>query len=293
VTPRIYVLLPVHNRREITRTLVECLVAQTYDNYELVLIDDGSTDGTAEMVKQLVPSATVLRGTGKWWWAGCLQHGLDVLASRRVNDDSLVLFMNDDVTFGPDFLQNAVDVMRGKEGTLMVARTLAPDETGTVETGVVADLRRLSFRVADSAGAINCLPTRALFAYWSDVRTIGGFHPRLLPHYLSDYEYTIRAHKKGLRCETSPRLVIVSNEEATGYRTINERSFPRFLQKYFSKKAAANPIYWSSFVLLAVSPFWILPNLARVWRSALRDIGRALTRSLSHNPGTQASPKTG
>ena len=70
---KIYILLPVHNRKEITRGFVECLKAQTFQDYRLVLIDDGSNDGTADMVKESIPSVTVLRGIGDWWWAGSLQ----------------------------------------------------------------------------------------------------------------------------------------------------------------------------------------------------------------------------
>jgi GT2 family glycosyltransferase len=290
---RIYILLPVHNRKDVTLEFARCLSAQSFSDYKLVLIDDGSTDGTAEMVKQILPSTAVIEGNGEWWWAKCLQRGLDWLAENSVSDGSLVLFMNDDVSFGPDFLERAVEVMRSRRGAMVLAKTLSPASGDIVETGVTADLRRLSFRISDSARHINCLPTRGLFAYWGDVRNIGGFHPRLLPHYLSDYEYTIRAHKKGLRCESSSELLIVANDETTGYRVIKERSFINFLKKYFSKKASANPIYWSSFVFLTVSPVWILPNLARVWLGALKDIGRALFHNVSNTPDAQISPKAG
>ena len=42
--PCLYILLPVHNRREITRDFIDYLEAQTWQNYHLVLIDDESTD---------------------------------------------------------------------------------------------------------------------------------------------------------------------------------------------------------------------------------------------------------
>ena len=62
--PCIYILLPVHNRREITRDFIDCLVTQTCQNYHLVLIDDGSTDGTDQMVRERVENLTVIRGNG-------------------------------------------------------------------------------------------------------------------------------------------------------------------------------------------------------------------------------------
>lgn len=64
--------------------------------------------------------------------------------------------------------------------------------------GVYADLKKLTFRQAKTKDEINCLSTRGLFLRVKDFKKIGGFYPKLLPHYLSDYEFTIRAYKKSL-----------------------------------------------------------------------------------------------
>jgi len=277
--PKVYILVPVHNRIETTRSFVECLAVQTFSDYQLVLIDDGSTDGTAEMVKAHIPSVTVLRGGGDWWWAGSLQRGLDWLKENGADDRAVVLFINDDVHFARDYLERAVRVMAGKKRTLVLSRFGKPGNGKIIETGVTADLRRLSFTIADSAERINCLSTRGLFAYWEDVRTIGGFYPTLLPHYLSDYEYTIRAYRKGFKCETSADLLIEPNYEATGYRTIDDTSFGSFLQKFCSKKSAINPAFWSSFILLTADSMWVIPNILRIWLRASKTIINAYLTS--------------
>lgn len=271
---RIYILLPVHNRKEITRSFIECLVAQTFLDYHLILIDDGSTDGTEAMVSEYVSSLTVLRGNGDWWWAGSLQRGLDWLKDREVSHDSLVLFINDDVSFAPDYLETAVQLMSAKKHVLLLSQFRMPGGQ-IAESGVHADLRQLSFEIARSSSQINCLSTRGLFAYWGDILKVGDFHPKLLPHYLSDYEYTIRAHRKGLKCATSAELLIIPNHDTTGYHALNDQEFIPFLKKYFSKKSAANPMYWSSFILLTFSSVWALRNLGRIWHGACRSLFNA------------------
>lgn len=277
--PKVYILLPVHNRKEITRGFVECLAAQTFSDYHLVLIDDGSTDGTAEMVQSRISSTTVLRGNGDWWWAGSLQQGLNWLKQSDTEDNTVVLFVNDDVQFEPDYLDRAVRLMANKSRTLVLSRFRKLGTGEVQETGVEANFRRLTFTIATSDEHINCLSTRGLFAHWGDIRAIGDFHPRLLPHYLSDYEYTIRAYRKGLKCETSADLLIELNKEMTGYREIQEASFGAFLRKYWSKKSVLNPAYWSSFVLLASEPVWVIPNLLRVWSRAAKAVISAGTES--------------
>ena len=278
--PKIYILLPVHNRKEITRKFIKCLKAQTFSDYKLLLIDDGSTDGTAEMVQKNIPSVTTLRGTGDWWWAGSLQQGLNWLKKRQIRLDSLILFINDDVTFGSNYLECALRVMAGKKGTLVLSRHKSPDRDNIFESGVSADLRRLSFKKANSSEQINCLSTMGLFVYWADICSIGNFHPILLPHYLSDYEYTIRAHKKGFKCNTNPALFIVPNYSTPGYHQFDGDKFIDFFKKYFSKKSAENPLYWSSFILLTSELRWILPNLIKVWLRAGKTIIKAFIENI-------------
>ena len=96
----LYVLLPVHNRITITDGFIACLLSQTFKNYHLILIDDGSNDGTSEMVRSKVPNLTIIRGQGDWWWAGSLQQGLNCLKSQQLSNDDLVLFINDDFLLG-------------------------------------------------------------------------------------------------------------------------------------------------------------------------------------------------
>jgi len=276
VTPKVYILLPVHNRREITRRFLACLLAQRFANYHLILIDDGSTDGTAAIVSETIPTATVIRGTGDWWWAGSLQQGLDWLRASDVKDSDLVLFINDDVEFDADYLETATRVIARYPGTMVLSKLRDPVTREVSESGVEADFRAMRFGVARTPDRVNCLSTRGLFIRWGDVRRIGGFLPRLLPHYLSDYEYTIRGHRKGLACVTSDDLLLVMDKKTTGLREFDAGGFATFVKQYFSRRSAANPLYWTSFVLLAAPFPWKVINVLRIWRGVG---GRLLKRA--------------
>ena len=116
---KLYILLPVHNRRDQTEAFINCLTAQTYRNHHLILIDDGSTDGTAELVQERIPSATILKGQGNWWWAGGLQRGIDWLHKASIEDRDIVLMINDDVTFDPYFLEKGAKLLSQHPKTLI------------------------------------------------------------------------------------------------------------------------------------------------------------------------------
>lgn len=51
--PLVSVIIPTWNRLELVREAIASVVAQTYGNWELIVVDDGSTDGTAEELRNL------------------------------------------------------------------------------------------------------------------------------------------------------------------------------------------------------------------------------------------------
>lgn len=266
VSPRIFVLLPVHNRRAITALFLDCLLAQSYRNWHLVLIDDGSSDQTEEMVRERVSSLTVLRGKGAWWWAGALHQGYRWLKRQVLRTDDLVLIINDDTQFDADFLANAVNAIKPK-GLLLAQLYNQAGEF--VEAGVVWDWARFDWSGVKSVEGINCFSTRGLFLQWGDFREIGGFHPILLPHYLSDYEFTMRAHARGFHLISAHDVCLRYNEHLTGIRNVQDKSVINAIRKGLSIKSANNPVYWTSFILLACPARYMFRNIAIVWRRFL------------------------
>jgi len=276
----IYILLPVHNRREVTRDFIDCLKAQTWQNYHLVLIDDGSTDGTEQLVRERVENLTVIRGNGNWWWAGCLQQGFNFLKKKGLSYGDYVLIANDDVVFGKEFLAKGISILDKNKQTILLAQSREGDNSPLHQERIHADLKTFSFSLASSFEDINCLATRCLFLKWADFVDIGGFHPIILPHYLSDYEFTIRAYKKGYRLLTTPELILFFKQIHNIPPPIDYSSFFRFWRSLFSIKQVYNPIYQISFIFLACPVRWIPRNLLKVIYITLRIISKYLVLKL-------------
>jgi GT2 family glycosyltransferase len=267
---KLFIILPVHNRKEITQRCITCLRQQTFQDYHVLLIDDGSTDGTADIVEQSIPSLTILKGRGDWWWGGSLHQGYLWVKSQDLPAASVVLMMNDDAVFDADYLQTALSILDGKQGILLVSNAYGEVSRILFDGGVHADWKRLKFTLETNPDRINCASTRGLFLYASDFLKIGGFYPRLLPHYASDYEFTIRAHKKGYTLLVDTRLKLYANESATGIFSFkNEKSFGSFLKHLFSKKYTLHPVYYTNFILLACPWPWKLFHVLVLWASSL------------------------
>ena len=108
-TPRVSIVLPTCDRRDQTSACVSSLLEQDFDDFEIVLVDDGSADGTAEAVEALAstrPDRTVrvLRN----------ERNLGANASRNRGVEaargSLVAFLDSDCVADPQWLSRLVGV---------------------------------------------------------------------------------------------------------------------------------------------------------------------------------------
>ncbi len=257
----LYIVTAVHNRKAITEKFVEQLKAQFYQDIRLVMVDDGSTDGTADMVKAALPDAVILQGNGNLWWGGALHKAYQWVKQADVNVNDYVMLTNDDVVWDTAYLETALSVLKDKPNTLLTGYGVSI-QTGEQVDGAV-DFRFpavVAERISTPQAEANCASTRSLFFRVSDWMKIGGFHPVLLPHYLSDYEWTIRAHKKGfvIYCTDTVRYGV--NEATTGYKKPT-------LRTVFSKRSVSNPFYKLNFAFMAAP--WGL-KLRSVWNQLKR-----------------------
>ncbi|MFJ8077113.1 bifunctional polysaccharide deacetylase/glycosyltransferase family 2 protein [Streptomyces sp. NPDC096176] len=102
VTGPVTVLVPAHNEEAGIAPTVRSLLASTYRDLHVIVIDDGSTDGTADVVERLAdPRVTLVRqpNTGK---PGALNTGL--LHAR----DDIVVMVDADTVLEPDAIHHLV-----------------------------------------------------------------------------------------------------------------------------------------------------------------------------------------
>jgi len=54
MTPLVSVIIPTYNRADLLPAAIESVIGQTFSDWELIVVDDGSTDNTAEMIRPLL-----------------------------------------------------------------------------------------------------------------------------------------------------------------------------------------------------------------------------------------------
>src|SRR6185436_12783241 len=230
----VYILLPVHNRVHLTRNFISCLKKQTFQNFKLILIDDGSTDATVEMVKSNFNDCIVLKGNGNWWWARCLQEGYKWLKGIENTNEKYVLIMNDDTEFENNFLEKFVEMISKMPETFLLAPAYSMENSSLIDQGVYFDFKNFILHKAETQSQIAFLSTRGLIMHLKDFLDSNGFRYKLLPHYYSDYEFTYRAKKNGMQLYAAPDIKLFLNQKSTGIRQLMYNNLHGFIRSNFS-----------------------------------------------------------
>jgi len=202
---RIGIIIPVHNR---LNTTLSCLgqlqnIQTTGFKVETIIIDDGSTDGTPDAVKENYPNTEILKGDGNLWWAGGVNKGFDYALEKGFD---FVYLINDDIQLFPDTLQILYDTLKIHKNSVCSSISLIKKDyvyyagykivgpfkrTRSLVNGALSDSFKGRILKADT------LSTKSVLIPTEIIKKGGCLDSKNLPHNYSDWDYFIRLKQKG------------------------------------------------------------------------------------------------
>ena len=241
---------------------LECISKQTYTNYEIVIINDGSEDDSSFEIRQKYPDAIILEGDGNMWWAGALYAGINFVLKHAHNFDYM-LMLNNDLVFGDNYLDTLVKGANINPDTAIGSLCKDQKTNDLVDSGVTIDWPKLKFthkEVKDDGddfiNDIDVLSTRGLIVPIYIIKDVGNFIPNRIRHYLSDFEYTIRTKRCGYKLLTSKNAMVYLNSNTTGHhQDWNDKlTLPGIFTTLFSLKSSSNLKSWLWFIHTSCPP---------------------------------------
>jgi GT2 family glycosyltransferase len=191
----VYAIIPVHNRKDTTLICLEHLKECGYlQSYKIVVVDDGSTDGTAEAIGKLYPEVIVLPGNGNLWWTGAIALGMEYACKEKAK---YIFWLNDDCLPDSNTLPLMVEFMETHPNTLVAPSCYIPkyDCQSPVHNGFQG---RKSF--AANPGEVISVEGMSGWCVGMPASVfpkIGPPNVRKFPHYAGDDMYTLKATRSG------------------------------------------------------------------------------------------------
>jgi len=210
----IVVLIPVHNRLDETIRCLQSLAAQTWTNFRVIVIDDGSTDGTSRYLANHFSAVTLIQGDGNLWWSGAMNAGIRYCL--RDSGFDFILLLNNDNTLDPASLENLLGTChtcrKVVAGSIVYLNDL-PDTvrffggtfdwwTGCITRSHYGERDAGQFdRVIETGwlGGMGVLVPVDLF------REVGLFDEKRFPQYAGDQDLWLRAKRCGYTLLVDPR----------------------------------------------------------------------------------------
>lgn len=187
--PRVVALLPAWNSATFIGPTLESLAAQTYGNLEVLISDDASSDGTADVCTRFVaahPQFRLMRQARRQGWIG----NVNVLL-REAQADYLFFAFHDD-PLRPTYVASLVEALESNPRAVLAFSDieLGPADRSYTELDGVSERLERARRIIRKQG-LWWIPNRGLFRSEAAAR-IGGMRRHLAGEYSADWPWLVR-----------------------------------------------------------------------------------------------------
>ncbi|MEJ5992828.1 glycosyltransferase family A protein [Pedobacter sp. Du54] len=115
VNPLVSVCIPVYNAEEYIGASIDCIVNQSYQNIEIIIVNDGSTDNTSAILKGFTdPRIIIINQTNKGQCAAAN-------AALEASKGSYIKFFDADDILSDNFIENQVLRLNGRTNAIASA----------------------------------------------------------------------------------------------------------------------------------------------------------------------------
>ncbi|PVY41329.1 glycosyltransferase family 2 protein [Pontibacter virosus] len=252
----ISIVIPVFNRKEYTRECLQSLGKQTDQRFKVIIVDDGSTDGTEDMLREEFPEVEVLKGSGSLFWTAGVNMGIRHALKQGTE---LIMTMNNDVITDERLIEKMYYWHEQKPEALLGALELDANTQQPIFGGerlnwllntIEEVLPTLSKDEQKGLHAVTHLPGRGLLIPRAVIEKIGLFDQDRFPHYIADYDYTHTARRAGFELYVNYDAKLLTYPEESGERQIrSQKSFKNYYKHLFDLKGGGNLRDFTRFTL--------------------------------------------
>ena len=159
--PKVSVIVPVYNVRDYIEECVDSVRRQSFSGWELILVNDGSTDGSREICRSLAGTDCRIRVLDR------TNGGAGAARNTGMNSaqGEFITFLDSDDSYAPEHLATLLDLMEDTGADVTAVGAVTVDEQG-------AELGRITLQPAVVKGKQEILRTflcqsDALYACWN------------------------------------------------------------------------------------------------------------------------------
>jgi GT2 family glycosyltransferase len=212
MSPRITVVIPNWNGERFLRTCLPSLREQSFRDFETVVVDNGSTDGSVTFISERFPEVRMVRLPENLGFSAAVNAGI------RASETEFVALLNNDTEQDPGWLAALVRAAeRYPKSGLFASKLLDFDDRGVLDgAGDALRLSGLPYRLGhgerdggqfDAPGYVFGACAAAAMYRTEMLDRVGLFDEDFVS-YCEDGDLSFRAQLAGYRCRYVPDAVV-------------------------------------------------------------------------------------
>jgi len=252
---KVFIVVAVFNRKDFTLQCLQLLKTQSYADFEIIVVDDGSTDGTKVEIQRYHPDVILVQGDGNWWWTKSMNKGFEAAID---NGADLVITLNNDIVFNLRLIEELVQLHKKNPNSIIGCLNLIKKEKEYIFFSGIKKIiwwkakevkyhRAFTTLVHKMQGihSTQCLNGRGTVIPIRIFKELGGYDEDRYPQYASDYDLTLRANEQGFKCLISYDVVVHSFIEETGQgKSFIKQSWGSFLKSFLNPYSQTSLKIW-------------------------------------------------
>lgn len=212
----IAVLITSHNRKEKTINCLKNLFNQMgigqYFDIHVFLVDDGSSDGTSNLIREQYPKVNIIQGDGNLYWNRGMYLAWETAAATK--DFDYYLWLNDDTFLFKNALLLSIKLEYSTSvivGTTHSAINQKPTYGGRSSRTKSLIIPNGFFQKCDLINGNFLLVPKLVY------KNIGMLDP-IFHHALGDYDFYYRGKKNGVEFYVAPEFVGNCEDHVTEFK---------------------------------------------------------------------------
>ncbi len=227
MTLKLEIVTPVFNRRDETLRCLRSIYKSDLKglSVHVIIVDDGSTDGTGVAVRNEFPDVEIINGDGNLWYTAGTNRGFT--AALRYDPD-YILAINNDQTFDERCIRNMVECAESHPKSVIGAVLLdreAPEKVFQVaprwefwKGGYRHWTQQTVATLPSRPWKVDCIVGNCVLYPLAAIREVGLMNEKLVQY--GDAEYTPRMRRRGwtLLIDPDARVFCKPNDQISGFR---------------------------------------------------------------------------
>jgi len=268
---KVSIVIPIHNRLEVTKDGLKELKSSLNNyylsgdvtcNYDVIVVDDGSTDQSGTWIKEHYPDVLLLKGDGNLWWSGAINVGARY-AIDTLNSDYIVLWNNDIIPQNDFFSILEKELLKNKNHDILGSiildfKTEAIWANGGFfnrYTGKRYVGKKIGEEKNGSRLDVDWLPGMGTVVPTEIIQEIDFWDNHNFPQYHGDIDFCLRAKEKGSKVYVCKDLIIKNKTEFSSYLGKDLRGFLKSLVMIQSRYCITKEIKF--FYRHTNTPLWV------------------------------------